>query len=137
MENKAFNGFSLIELMVVIVIIGILAAIAIPSYMNYIQESRRSDARVALTTAAAEQERIYIYDNSYSDDIDDLGGGTSPEGHYVISVRATDSTFTLTATAANNSPQFLDTNCRTFTLNNVGVKQSSNSGGSTTTDCWE
>ncbi|KEI72836.1 type IV pilin protein [Endozoicomonas elysicola] len=136
MINRVRNGFSLIELMIVVAIIAILAAIAVPSYRTYIQESRRSDAYVALTSAAAEQERIYIYDNSYSNNIADLGGSNSPEGHYVITLTATDSTFTLTATAASGSTQFLDTNCRTFTLNNLGVRGSSNSGGGATGDCW-
>lgn len=136
MINRITKGFSLIELMIVIAIIAILAAIAVPSYRTYIQESRRSDAYVALTSAAAEQERIYIYDNSYSNNIADLGGSNSPEGHYVITLTATDSTFTLTATAASGSTQFQDTNCRTLTLNNLGVRGSGNSGGGVTTDCW-
>ena len=134
--GKIDKGFTLIELIIVVAIIAVLSAIAVPAYQSYVQDSRRSDAYVALTAAAAEQERFYIYDNRYSTDINDLGGSASPEGHYAITLAATDSTFTLTATAVNTSTQFLDTNCRTLTLDNVGRRGSTNSNGATSTGCW-
>jgi type IV pilus assembly protein PilE len=137
-RSKSLNkkGFSLLELMIVVAIIGIIAAIAIPSYQQYIFESRRSDAQIALTTAAAEQERFYTYDNQYTSDIDNLGGATSPEGYYTMSVSATDTTYTLTATAISTSTQFRDTDCRVMTLNHLGVKASLNSVPAVSTGCW-
>ncbi|MGI9281400.1 MAG: type IV pilin protein [Endozoicomonas sp.] len=130
------NGFSLIELMIVVAIIGIIVAVAIPSYQQYVFESRRTDAHVALTTAAAEQEKFYTYDNAYTTDINNLGGATSPDGHYTIAVIATDTTYTLTATAISSSTQFQDTDCRTMTLNHLGAKASFNSIAAASTDCW-
>lgn len=143
MSRDRNQGFTLIELMIVVAIVGIIAAIAIPSYTEYVMESRRSDAYVALSTAAAEQERFYTYDNAYSNDIDDLGGSTSPEGFYTIEVTATDSTFTMYAEPATGSPQTNDDDCQTLALNHLGQKGSSNAAPDPANlpttdpnDCW-
>ena len=58
-SRKSNSGFTLIELMVVVVIISILAGIAYPSYKNYTIKSKRSDAYSALTEAATDQEKFY------------------------------------------------------------------------------
>ena len=59
MKYRRFTGFTLIELMIVVVIIGVLAAIAYPAYTKYSVQTRRSDAQIALTQAAAAQEKFY------------------------------------------------------------------------------
>lgn len=58
MKKRWFAGFTLIELMIVVVIIAVLAGIAYPSYQKYSTQSRRSDAQIALTQAANQQERF-------------------------------------------------------------------------------
>ena len=59
MRQIRLHGFTLIELMIVVVIIGIIAAIAYPSYTKYVVQTRRSDAQIALTRAATQQEKFY------------------------------------------------------------------------------
>lgn len=64
MKQKRISGFTLVELMIVVVIMSVLAAIAYPSYTKYTTQSRRSDAQIALTRIAAAQEK-YFSDFSY------------------------------------------------------------------------
>lgn len=140
---KQIKGFTLIELMIVIAIVAILAAIGYPSYQNSVLRSNRADARVALQEAAARQERFYAEGNSYSNDVSKLvtnaDGSSSPEGKYTVSVSVSCSRtisgttyyscFDLTATAKGT--QAKDTECATLTLAHTGKKGST--GGGT---CW-
>ena len=66
MGKFVLRGFTLIELMITVVIIGILAAIAYPSYQNYTKQTRRSDAQIALTQAANQQEKFFTECNHYA-----------------------------------------------------------------------
>ena len=140
---KINRGFTLVELMIVVAIVAILAAIGYPSYQNSVQKSRRADGRAALQEAAARQERMYTESNTYSSDVSKLvtnsDGTSSPEGYYTISVnlscsRTVSNTtyyscFALTATATG--AQVSDTDCATLTLNHVGAKGSTGGG-----ECW-
>lgn len=152
---RKIRGFSLIELMIVIVVVAILAAIAIPSYQDYIRKSRRADAKDAVTRIAAAQEKYFFTHNSYTVDLADLGYGSgtveSSEGWYRLSFNAdaaadsADGTcgtdpneypcFTITATAIN--AQASDTKCASFSITQSGKKTAKNSGGTDNTDlCW-
>lgn len=71
MDTYRQHGFTLIELMIVIVIVSILAGIAYPSYRNTVLKSRRSEAKIALMEIANLQERFFMENNSYSDDLVD------------------------------------------------------------------
>jgi len=67
------RGFTLIEIMIVVVIIGIISAIAMPSYTNYVRESRRAEAMTLISQVISAQERFYIEQRTYTADLTDLG----------------------------------------------------------------
>ncbi|MDH5610853.1 MAG: type IV pilin protein [Gammaproteobacteria bacterium] len=136
---KKNNGFTLIELMIVVVIIGILTAVAAPSYMDYLRESRRADAKVGLTKLADKQERYYLQNNIYATTLANLNitSSASDEGLYTLSITSADvSGFVVTATAVASGPQANDTGCTVMTLSSTSAR---GSGGSVTADsnnCW-
>tara|TARA_R100001143_G_scaffold39000_1_gene35859 strand:- start:2174 stop:2617 length:444 start_codon:yes stop_codon:yes gene_type:complete len=136
------SGFTLIELMVVVAIIGILAAIAIPAYQDSTMRANRSDAQITLSRLATLQERYYFRTNQYTGDFSDLLSGlannttsiTSDEGFYTIALTATASSWSMTATATGTQAD--DTECATLTLNNLGGKTSADDDGAATSECW-
>ena len=108
------RGFTLIELMMVVVIIGIIASIAYPSYTRHAQKTMRSDAHAGLIQAASELERCYTRTYSYLHcPITD----TSPDQNYMIVVNIGGSGYLLTAVAAK------DDGCgENITFNSLGER---------------
>lgn len=138
---KQGKGFTLIELLIAIAIVGILAAVAIPSYNNTMLETRRSDALTALSRSAMMQERFYTTNNRYSNNMADLGGGASDEGLYTISVSiaaCANNCFTLTATPVVGEAQDSDNQCWTINLAHTGLKSSATRAGvaNAARTCW-
>ncbi len=136
MYSKKQSGFSLIEILVAVTIVGILVGIAWPSYNNSVQKTRRADGKEALLTAAAMQEKIYLQRNRYSGDVTELGGSSSDKGYYSISVSQAggNTTFLLTATATG--VQSSDDECAVFTVNHVGLQKAYDSGNTENSNCW-
>jgi type IV pilus assembly protein PilE len=136
--NTIFHcrGWTLLELMVVLLVIAILAAIAYPSYNSQVIKSRRTDGKSLLHLAAQRQQQFFTSNNAFTETIGTGGLGlsaTSGEGYYTLSVTATATTYTLTAVPV--APQTEDTFCGQLTLNHLGAKGIS--GGSRTADyCW-
>ncbi|MGQ0385034.1 MAG: type IV pilin protein [Gammaproteobacteria bacterium] len=141
------RGVTLIELIVVVIIIGILASVAIPSYRAYVIRSQRSDAKDALLALATAQEKHYLQCNSYATAIGaatDCAGGVlqspdaSKNGWYDLAIDAANVTsFTVSAAATAGRNQFADTDCRTFRVTDRGVRLAADSGGAdNTAECW-
>jgi len=126
-------GFSLIELLISVAIVGILAGVAYPSYTDFITRSNRAEAQRELMRLANLQEQVFVDTRAYVSDMNNLGLGADPylteTGNYSIDATVTNATFILTATA-KGSQGANDTDCTTLTLNELGKK----SGESTI--CW-
>ena len=122
-------GVSLIELLTVICVIGILAAIAIPSWQSQIQKSRRSDATEALLTIAARQAQFIILQKRYADDGDlatqppnGLGITGSAQQYYDLSLAAHTTGYLAIARPRANAGQIKDKQCQLFTLDATGAR---------------
>jgi len=130
------KGMTLIELMIVVAIIGIISAIAYPSYQQYVQQSRRTVAQGHLLEAAQFMEREFTAQGSYASAALPLVLQRSPKVgdriDYNIAVVAGAGTFLLTATA--QGPQ-IDDECGDLTVNQSGTTNAIVSGGAPT-DCW-
>ena len=131
------QGFSLLELIITIVIIGIIASIAIPSYQNHLLKTRRTEAQVALMDTAIRLEHYYTENHSYSGaTMTNIGASINTEqGHYTIGIsNLTNDSFLLTATP--QAGQANDTLCSNLTLNQLGVKSATGTATSPQTECW-
>lgn len=127
------GGFSLLEIMVVVTIIGILAAIAWPSYTNYVLRSKRVEGRAALLDAAARQERHYSDNYSYSNSLSRLGLSANTEsGYYTLSLAVSSANQNFAASAA---PTFTDTECGSLTITHTG-KKSISGANANLARCW-
>ena len=137
MKRRAHErGFSLVELMVVIVIAGILAMIAVPSYQASIIKSRRADARVVLNDTAQRLERCYTQFGAYNADdcaIQDAEEIESPEGFYTVTVTVPDAA-NYDLVAEPQGPQADDDKCGSLGITNTGVR--SMTGSSDVAHCW-
>jgi type IV pilus assembly protein PilE len=131
------RGFTLIELMIAVMVIGILAAIAYPSYQDQVRKSRRGQAKADLVELGQQLERYHTVQNKYKDWT--LPYSQSPRtgmAQYSIAISNQDiNTYTLTATPSSGTKQNKD-KCGVLTLNQAGVKGSGTSGATSNPDCF-
>ena len=136
------RGVTLLELMTVVSILAILASIALPTYRRYLIRSQRTEAKIALLQLQTAQEKFYMQNNSFTDNITDgspdgLGlASTTETGKYTIAVVLAEDgqTYDATATAAAGGGQADDEDCENFTINQRGTKGVSGPAGVQT--CW-
>lgn len=144
-KQKSHLGFTLIELMVTVAIVGILVAVATPAYVSYYAQSYRSDVLRELVRVVNRQEEYFSDQLTYTADMTKLGMGADPyvveSGLYTIDVVTTDSTdltqgYLLRATAkaeqAKNDPS-----CKSISIDHLGSKSALDSDGNdSTSTCW-
>jgi len=133
MKNK---GFTLLELMIVVAIIGLLAAVAYPSYTGSVLKGKRTDAMKSLEVLAGRMEAFYGVNDTYAGaTVNTAGTGTvgsnkSAEDYYTLSISGNNAFgYTLIATPKNADPA-----CTTMTLNSLGQKGAT---GTEAGSCWK
>jgi type IV pilus assembly protein PilE len=146
-SRKNALGFTLIELMIAVAIVGILSAIAYPSYTAYVVRSKRSEGKTALLAAAQNMERFFSNNNTFTTTLADAGipaysGDNSTNNAYTISVAAGTATgqtiansfvITATPTARQNDPT-----CGNLSVDNTLKRAVSTSTDQTViNDCWK
>jgi type IV pilus assembly protein PilE len=130
--RRTNRGFTLIEIMIVIAIIGIVITIAAPSYTEYLKKGRRAEVVSLLSEQAQILERFYTRNNVYTG----VTGLSAGNDFYTLTPTITDQTFVLTATRKSGTSMATD-KCGDFTLTNTGVRSMNNATtGLTTKDCW-
>ncbi|HEV2270638.1 MAG TPA: type IV pilin protein [Steroidobacteraceae bacterium] len=145
-------GFTLIELMIVVVIATILATIALPMYLGQLRESRRTEARNYLVELAAREERFFATQNAYTNGASNMGysswGSGNPVGsgyYYINQPNVPDPSapaggppsYSLVAKPEAGKGQDKDTTCQSFTIESNGTRSSKDgSGNDTSATCW-
>jgi type IV pilus assembly protein PilE len=133
---RAWRGFTLLELMIVVAIVATLAAIALPSYAGYIKRSRIMDAVTRLADAGARMEDYFLDQRSYVDGAGQCGFApvSRATDFFAVECRATGTTFTYTASglAAKGMASFV------YSIDQTGAKATLSvpAGWSRTADCW-
>jgi type IV pilus assembly protein PilE len=134
-------GVTLLELMAVVMVIGVLGMIAIPSYRQYVMRAQRTEAKTALLRLTTNQERFYLANNTYGTDADFVAmgfpaDGKTEKGTYVLAITGADAngyTATATPTTGGAVDMTADDMCTSFSVTAQGVRTATGTAAAT---CW-
>lgn len=137
---KRKHGFTIIEVMITVGIVGILAGVALPSYQEHVRKSRRADARITLENLAAAQELYFFRNNKYADKFSDIRvvedsvlSLPSEQGLYAITLEGNDFSWGMSATPVGRQAE--DRQCAVFSLSNLGDHSAFDADGKASS-CW-
>lgn len=132
--NKGrFLGFSLIELMITVSIVGILSAVTYPSYVDFVASTKRTEGQSELLRLANLEEQYYVDFRTYTDDLQLLGEDSAAiyteNKYYYIKVEKADASEFEMRAYAKDEQASNDSGCTPLTIDHVGVKGP--------TGCWD
>ena len=131
--HKSNRGFTLIEIMIVIAIIGIVITVGYPSLTEYMKKARRTEIASLLSEQAQILERYYSRNNAYTNA---TGLSAGNDSYTITPTTLTDQSFILKAVRRSGSPMAAD-KCGDFVITNTGVRNVENAAaGVTAKDCW-
>jgi len=142
--HTARSGMTLLELLIVLVVVGVLASLAVPAYRGHLLRTHRVEAIGALLALAAAQEKFYLQHDRYAAQAElspappgGLGiAARSNDGRYALAIEGADAGgFTATAQAIGG--QAADTACAEFRIDAAGERSATNGAGSAAPRCWQ